>query len=180
MSNVSGFFKVLLVFAVLPAVFCVGALFLGKGGGDELFQPLTEAEKNDIVATGIAKGWIEANTATQEPVLGPSATPTAYAPAAASSGQGVLAKSLEGRDELGQPRVTLFRYEAEETAQTYQVSQGTWLLLEFELEGHPGWYGVTYLGQKGFVRMGEIDLPDGIYTQEDVHKIIPWGTWPQP
>lgn len=165
---------------ILVGAFALASVFFGLGmlaTDGELIGDLTV---DQMVATDVAAGLIAANTATPEPILGPSATPTAYAPP-----QVAPVMSPNGDWIVGDGRVVIKALEATkfyrvaEGEPASQVGEGIWLNLEFELEGHPGWYGVVYDGQEGFVRMYEFNLPEGIYTQENLRDLIPWGQWPQ-
>lgn len=167
-------FLVLLIGGVCGFLAIVGQ---GASEGMALLDGAASRPSVDqMVETEIAAGRYLANTATPEPVPGPSATPTAYAPPAKQAAPAEAATPTNGVLILSSVS-TKFYYEVD--GLPYDIRLGTYLLLEFEQEGpgNEGWYGVRYLGQTGFVHMYEFDLPRGIYTQGDLRALLPWGSW---
>lgn len=159
---------------IFVGVFAVAALAFGLG----ILATDGELLGDQMVATDVAAGLVPANTATPEPSAAPisvAAPAEAAAPVMSPNGDWIVG---DGRVVVKALEATKF-YRVAEGEPTSQVGEGIWLNLEFELEGHPGWYGVVYDGQAGFVRMYEFNLPEGIYTQENLRDLIPWGQWPQ-
>ena len=167
------------VFLALVIAGACGLLALFGEGAGQMIGGLDKLAADhgywtDMSAVG-TRSDAPAEVATPTKAVEPTLEATQIAPQAPNgdwiiSPEGVVIKATAA---------TKFYLVAEEGKPVSQVSKDTWLKLEFELEGHPGWYGVEYSGQKGFVKMYEFPLPEGIYTQENLRDLIPWGAWPQ-